>query len=178
MIRRDQLVEIGSFFKPHGIKGEISAGFNYEFDIDCLRCIIVDIDGIFVPFFISSWRMRGPGRFLLKLDGIDDESTAAPLVNQTIYAVANELPPTLDEENIEDGIYLHQLVGFKLIRNNNTIGTINLVDDSTSNVLLHIETPQGKTVLVPFTEDWIEQLDPHNRRLVMDIPDELLTLNN
>lgn len=51
MITSDEIIEIGAFVKPHGVKGEISAQIDYEIDLQELKCLIIDIDGIFVPFF-------------------------------------------------------------------------------------------------------------------------------
>ena len=57
MIRRDELIQIGQFNKPHGIEGEITASVNYDFDdLSAFSCLIVEIDGIFVPFFVTNVR--------------------------------------------------------------------------------------------------------------------------
>ena len=54
MITRAEITEIGTFNKPHGIQGEISASFLCDFDeIELLSCIIVDEDGIFV--YTAPW---------------------------------------------------------------------------------------------------------------------------
>ncbi len=52
MIAAESLTEIGHFVKPHGINGELSAVIDRDIDIDSLRCIVVSIDGIFIPFFL------------------------------------------------------------------------------------------------------------------------------
>ena len=59
MITPDILTSIGTFFKPHGIKGEISATLDYDIDPSELRCIVLEIDGIIVPFFVDSRRPKG-----------------------------------------------------------------------------------------------------------------------
>ena len=42
MIRRDELIQIGQFNKPHGIEGEITASVNYDFDdLSAFSCLIV-----------------------------------------------------------------------------------------------------------------------------------------
>ena len=59
MILRDELIAIGRYNKPHGVAGEISA--TIDVDIDTLKelsCLVSDIDGIFVPFFVNSCRPR------------------------------------------------------------------------------------------------------------------------
>ena len=51
MIRLEEIAPIGIFGKTHGIKGEINLELNIDFDLENTPYIIVDIDGIFVPFF-------------------------------------------------------------------------------------------------------------------------------
>lgn len=178
MIRKEWLTEIGTFYKPHGIKGEISAGFDYDLSPDGLRSVIVAVDGIFVPFFIESWRMRGQGRYLIKLEGVDNETDASAFVNQPIFAIASDLPEPEEEDDDDDGVYLYDLIGYKVEDDGSLIGEITAVDDSTDNILLHIRRPEGNLVYVPFTEDWIEELDTDTKTLSMSLPEGILTLNS
>lgn len=52
MISDSEIRLIGRFNKPHGINGEISLSVDGDMDIqfDALRCIIVKVDDINVPF--------------------------------------------------------------------------------------------------------------------------------
>ena len=54
MIRREDVYKIGKLGKVHGIKGEISFLFDDDvFDRADADYLILDIDGILVPFFIE-----------------------------------------------------------------------------------------------------------------------------
>lgn len=173
MILLEQLTQIGSFYKPHGIKGEISAGFDYDIDPDSLRCVIIEVDGIFVPFFIESWRTRGPGRFLVKLEGIDDESQASTLAKKSLYAISDEL----DIEDDSDGIYLSDLIGFDFYEGEIKVGVVKDVDDSTENILIIVEDANGKPVYIPYAEDWIENVDIEGKTIEMTLPEGIIDLN-
>ena len=59
MIVESEISVIGRTLKPHGINGEIAATIDAPVNLDSLQCIILDIDGIYVPFFIRSYRYRG-----------------------------------------------------------------------------------------------------------------------
>lgn len=50
MITSEQIIEIGKFGKPHGINGEISAFIDDDVDIEAIDRIVMDVDGIYVPF--------------------------------------------------------------------------------------------------------------------------------
>ena len=46
MIKQDEIFKIGHFNKTHGIKGEISATIDCDYELlKALPCIIVEIDG-------------------------------------------------------------------------------------------------------------------------------------
>ncbi len=177
MITPDILTSIGTFFKPHGIKGEISATLDYDIDPSELRCIVLEIDGIFVPFFVDSSRPKGASLWLVKLDGVDSEKSASAFSNHEIYAITAELPEGLVDEG-EDGLYLYDLEGYTLKEDANVIGTIDGVDDSTANILLIVKTPAGGTVYVPFAEEFLTDIDKDNHTITMTLPEGLIDLNN
>ena len=177
MITPDILTSIGTFFKPHGIKGEISATLDYDIDPSELRCIVLEIDGIIVPFFVDSSRPKGASLWLVKLDGVDSEKSASAFSNHEIYAITAELPEGLVDEG-EDGLYLYDLEGYTLKEDENVIGTIDGVDDSTANILLIVKTPAGGTVYVPFAEEFLTDIDKDNHTITMTLPEGLIDLNN
>lgn len=180
MIAASQLSSIGSFFKPHGIKGELSAELDEDLSPADLRCIVLDIDGIFTPFFIDSFRPKGASNWLIKLDGVDNEQQAAAFANKEIYGLTSELP--FDTDDSQEGIHLFDLIGYTLINtaadgSTAPLGTIAHIDDSTANVLLHIDTPDGRSILVPFADDLISALDPQSQTITMTLPHGIIDLN-
>lgn len=86
MIKRDELIKIGVFNKPHGIQGELAFTFTDDiFDRSECPYIVCEIDGIFVPFFIEEYRFRGETTALMKLEDIDTENDARAFVNLEVY---------------------------------------------------------------------------------------------
>ena len=60
MITRDQLIEIGHFNKAHGVNGEVNASLLIDVEhLPGLSCLICDMDGIYVPFFVEAIRPKG-----------------------------------------------------------------------------------------------------------------------
>ena len=59
MIRRDNVYKIGKLGKPHGVKGEITFAITDDvFDRVDADYLILDIDGILVPFYIEEYRFK------------------------------------------------------------------------------------------------------------------------
>ena len=172
MIRENEITSVGSFLKPHGIKGEIAA----ELDIDCedvdnLTCIICEMEGIFVPFFINNARSKGRDTVLLTVDGVKDEKEAAMFTGKTIYALSSEV----EQEGIGEGMYVTDLAGFTVdAEGAGTIGIIDYVDDSTANILFVVKDKDGETVYIPAAEEFITGLDLDDKTVTMRLPDGLL----
>ncbi len=173
MITRDEIIAIGKFNKPHGINGEIAATINApEAVLDNCSCIVCDIDGIFVPFFIKESRYKSQDTLLLTIDDINNEHEASMLVNKDIYVKRSDYNDTLEDE---DEVPLDFFIGFTSVINGKK-GKIVEIDDSTANVLFVIDTTDGKQILIPAVEEFITDFDSKNKTIKMEVPDELLDL--
>lgn len=172
MIKQEDVYRIGRLGKPHGVRGELSFQFEDDiFDRVDADYLILDIDGILVPFFIEEYRFRSNEICLLKLCDIDTEERARELTGCDVF-----FPRALAQEE-DGGASLAEIIGFKVIdeATGNTVGTIQAVDDSTINVLFTIATPQGE-VLLPASDDLICAFDRQAQTITMTIPDGLLSL--
>ena len=103
MITAQEISPIGFLGKTHGVNGEINLITDVDVDIEELSCIVLDIDGINVPFFFDSIRPRGTESYLVMIDGVDSEAKAAMLVNKKVYALNDEV--AIDEAGDDDGFY-------------------------------------------------------------------------
>ena len=173
MITSDEIIAIGKFNKPHGINGEISATINAPLAVlDNCSCIVSDIDGIFVPFFIKDYRSKSQETVLITIDDINNEQEAAMLVNKEIYVKRSEYGKLLEDE---EEVPIDFFIGFNAVVNG-LKGTIVDIDDSTANVLFVIETTSGKSILIPAVEDFITDFDSKNRIIKLEVPNDLLDL--
>lgn len=173
MIARDKLEEIGRFNKPHGVRGEISATIP-DLDPEGLTCIFVEIEGLFVPFFIENIRTKGSETYLLTIKGIADENEGALLANKTIYADADEIET---DESDDGGFYMSDLIGYTVVDDGRVAGVIEDYDDSTDNVLFIVRRPDSEaTFFVPAVEEIITDINPETKTITMDLPLGLLDL--
>lgn len=173
MIDPEQLTAIGRVLKTHGIHGEMNVEL-YSDDVTPgdVNCIFFNIDGIFVPFFVSSVRPRGAGACLMTLDGVTDECQAAPFGALEVYAENSQLPHSVDDT--DDFLTLDDLLGYSICDTDGTrIGKIIDVDDTTDNVLFVVERPDSTQVHVPAAEPLIVAVDVDTRTLTMNLPDGL-----
>lgn len=180
MIEEKDLAPIGKFQKTHALKGELNTLLDVDPEyVTDGNALIVDMDGIYVPFYADSIRGKGTSSFLVKLDGIDSEAEAKPFVNKTIYAMKSELASYADESGEGDVVFLDDLVGYSLTDSDlGKIGAIAEINDDTDNALFIVETPDGERVYVPAADELIEYIDHDAKEVGMRLPEGIIDLNN
>lgn len=177
MILRDELIAIGRYNKPHGVAGEISATIDVDIDtLKDLSCLVSNIDGIFVPFFVNSFRPKSQETVLLTINGIESEKEVTRLVNRDIYALKRDYRQE-SIDNDADGYPLDYFIGFELRdADGKRVGEITDVDEQTENAIFIVDR-DGDEIMVPATDDLIVEFDLDKKVMVMDLPQGLLDLN-
>ena len=169
MIKREEVYKIGKLGKTHGVRGEISFLIADDvFDRTDADYLILDIDGILVPFFIEEYRFKTDNNALMKFDGIYTQERARELTGCDVY-----FPRSLADED-ETGVSWAELVGYSLIDSNTgiTIGEIAAIDDTTANILF--ELTDGK--LIPASDELIQHIDTKQYQIEINLPEGILEL--
>ena len=97
MIKPEEVYQIGRIGKPHGVKGEMNFMFTDDvFDRTDSDYLIIEVDGILVPFFIEEYRFRSEETALLKLCDIDTQEQARQFTNCNVFFERSHTPE--DEE--------------------------------------------------------------------------------
>ena len=168
MIRQEEVYRIGRLGKTHGVKGEVTLLFDDDiFDrVDC-DYLILEVDGILVPFFIEEYRFKGDTTAIMKFEDVDTQQRAQELTGCNVF-----FPRLLAEEDNTPS--LSMLIGFNLVEASSAavIGRIAAIDDSTANLLFELEDG----TLIPANDDLIENIDMAKKQITMNIPEGILTL--
>ncbi|MBQ3751954.1 MAG: 16S rRNA processing protein RimM [Prevotella sp.] len=168
MIKPEEVYRIGRLGKAHGVKGEVSLQFDDDiFDRADCDYLVLDVDGILVPFFIEEYRFRSDTVALVKFEDVDTQQRAAELTGCDVY-----FPRALADE--DDAPALALLVGFDLVEANEgrVVGRIAAIDDTTANTLFELE--DGR--LIPASDDLVDNIDLKQRTITMRLPEGLLDL--
>ena len=169
MIKQEEVYRIGRLGKTHGVKGEVSLQFDDDiFDRVDADYLVLELDGILVPFFIEEYRFRSDTVALMKFEDVDTQQRANELTGCDVY-----FPRALAADD-EGEVSLSLLVGFDLVEANGgtTIGRIAAIDDTTANLLFELE--DGR--LIPANDDLIRDIDTKRKTIKMEIPEGLLEL--
>lgn len=169
MIKKEDVYRIGQIGKPHGVKGELSFHFEDDvFDRTDADYLILEVDGILVPFFFEEYRFRTDVTAYIKFCDVDTEVQARELTGSEVF-----FPRSVAHQ---DGTCRSwaQLLGFSLIdaTTGHQIGVIQSIDNTTLNVLFELE--DGK--LIPANEELITDIDGEKRQIFITLPEGLLDL--
>ena len=169
MIKKEDVYKIGRLGKAHGVKGEVSFQFDDDiFDTTDADYLILDIDGILVPFFMEEYRFRNDSLALVKFCDVDTQQRASELTGCDVY-----FPRSVADED-GDAPSLAMLVGFNIVDafDGKVVGKIAAIEDSTQNVLFELEDG----TLIPASDELITNIDTNRQQIIMNIPQGLLEI--
>ena len=170
MIREEEVYKIGRLGKTHGVRGEISFLFDDDvFDRVDADYLVLQVDGIFIPFFMEEYRFKSDANAIVKFEDIDTRERARDLTGCDVF-----FPRALSDSDGE-ALSWAEIIGFSLIdaATGKAIGHIASVDDSTLNILFELEDD----TLVPASEELITDVDKDNRTITIELPQGLLDIN-
>jgi 16S rRNA processing protein RimM len=167
------MVLVAQFGAAHGIKGEVRLK---SFTQDPLAVAdygpLTASDGR--SFEIEAARAAAgsssPDMLIVRLKGIRDRNAAEALTGLEVSVPQDRLPPA------EEGEYYHaDLIGLAAVTPSGTVlGTVVGVPNYGAGDLLEIAPKTGSTILVPFSDAVVPEVDITGGRVVVDPPRGLL----
>ena len=151
---------IGYLRRTHGYQGLVK----FEAHTGCIlnegEPFFLVLQGKPVPFFIEELSGHQKNQ-ILKISGIQGEERADELLGYEVFQKGQA------EESAED------LIGYQLYNGLEPIGQIVEVIQRPPQDLLMVQTI-GQEVLIPLTADWVVEIQPVARILIMELPEGLL----
>lgn len=169
MAERAKLVLVAQIGAAHGIKGEVRLKSFTQVPADVAAYgPLTAPDGR--AFEIQSARAAAgsssPEMLVVRLKGVADRNAAEKLNGLELSVPQDRLPAA------EEGEYYHaDLIGLSAVTLSGTIlGTVVGVPNYGAGDLLEIAPPMGNTVLVPFTDAAVPEVDIAGGRVILDPP--------
>lgn len=187
MIRLEEVFKIGHISRTHGVKGEVEVQFTDDpFDRGEIDYLVLEIDGIMVPFFFSEYRYKGGHSALFTFEDIDSEEKARRFVGLSVFYPKSAV--RIEEGEETDLSSLRALTGYRVYAIDEEesteddlatydLGDITHVDDSSMNTLITVVDDDDEERMLPLHSDFIVEIDPVERTLLLNIPLELLDIN-
>jgi len=104
------------------------------------------------------------GGLIVAFEGIADRTTAERWRDRTLLVPEQEVPPRGDDE-----IFLHELVDMRVVHvNGEEIGTVREVFELPQGIVIDVARALGGTVMLPFDDHTVTELDSAARVIRVD----------
>lgn len=163
---------IGKFAAVHGLKGELLLKhvLGKETTLQGLRAIFLeDRKDSFIPWFISTVRVKTSDEVYMKLEGIDTKEAAARLAKKDVWLTET------DFKTFAAPSAPVSLLGYTIINEKEIIGEILEVIEQPHQLLCRLDV-KGREVLIPLHEGTLKKIDHKNRQLIVLLPAGLLDI--
>lgn len=161
----------GFVLRPHGIKGSILLGLKVE-DSKAyaeLGALFIEIRHNLVPYIIEEISIKG-NKAYVKLEGVDTPEQAEELKNKQIWLPLDAMPES-------DRVSPERLIGFEVHdKNVGPIGTLEEVGGSKMQKVLSIQHPSGNEILLPYTPEFLTEVNIDEAIIYVTCPDGLIDL--
>ncbi len=176
-----EFLTIARLKKTQGRRGEIAADLLTDFPerfAERKRILLLNLSGERRSLEIENhWFHKG--LVVLKFSGIDSINDAEALLLQghEVQIPASEAAP-LDK----DTVFVHDLVGCSLFdaasgREAGVIEDVTLGAGSAPLLIVKVPGQSETECMIPFAEEYVEQIDTANKRIRMRLPAGLLEIN-
>jgi len=159
-------VRVGKIGAAHGVRGEVRV-FVYTEDPLAIRSYgeLEDEAGA-RTFEIASAR-EGKGHLVVRFKGIDDRNEAEKLTHVELFVPRERLPKQDGEK-----FYHADLIGLRVeTKSGETLGEVIAVPNYGASDLLEIRPAKaGQTLLIPFIDEFVPEVDVAGGRIVVDPP--------
>jgi len=136
-----------------------------------MESVLVEYNENLVPFFIERSYLHKSTLLRAKFEDIDTEEDAEDMIGTDVYLPLSMLP-----ELPEDKFYFHEIIGFDVIdAEHGNIGKIASINDTTAQALFEIDK-DGKQILIPMNDEFIQKVDKKNKTIKVITPEGLVDL--
>ena len=172
-MNKEDCFYLGKIVSKFSFKGEVLVKLDTDDPESFLEMesVFIDMNKNLIPFFIEKSSLQKSNLLRLKFEEITSEEDADRILKKELYLPLSFLPELKDDQ-----FYFHEVIGFKVTdKLFGEIGVLKGVNDSTPQALFEIER-DGKEILVPVNDDFIDKLDKPNKTIHLDVPEGLIEM--
>ncbi len=173
-MNKEDLFYLGKITKTVSFKGELAIYLDVDEPENYfgLESVIVEIKNTLVPYFLEQFQFSRDQHFKARFMGVDTEEQAKALVNCELYLPLNQLPKLEGNK-----FYFHEVIGFEVVSEaDGSLGKIQRVIDLPANPLFEVIHESSAEILVPMTDEVIQEVDRVNGKITVELPEGLLDL--
>ena len=172
-MKKEDCFYLGKIVTKYSFKGELLIKLDtdqpelYE-DLDA---VFIDVRKTLIPFFIETSQLHKSDLLRVQFEDVNTEADADALIKCEVY-LPLEFLPKLEG----DKFYFHEVIGFAVEDvNYGKVGILVGINDTTAQALFEIEH-EGKQILIPMNDAFIDKVDKKNKIIIVKTPEGLIDL--
>ena len=163
---------LGHITKPFGYKGALVIYLDTDQPekYQTLDAVFIDTDGEMIPYMIEEFQYRGNNQAVVTFSDISPEDSKS-LIKSEIYLPISLLPPLTG-----NNFYYHEVIDFQVVdAEKGNIGICKEFLDFSKQPIMQIEL-DGKEILVPAVDEFIQKVDRENKIIYIAAPEGLIDI--
>ncbi len=172
-MQKEECFYLGKIAKKFSFKGEVLIYLDTDEPelYENLESIFVEFGKDLIPFFIENSSLHKSSFLRTKLEDINSEPEADKIIGSDVYLPLSMLPKLSGNK-----FYFHEIIGFEVEdTKKGSIGHIIAVNNASTQPLFVIDF-DGKEILVPIIDNFIEKVDRAHKKLILKTPPGLIDL--
>jgi 16S rRNA processing protein RimM len=167
----EKFVKVGYVKDAQGLRGEVFVRLPTEEAawLSDLNHIQLQKEGVSPSLYVVESAKRHKNGLIVKLEGVADRNASEKLKGFEFL-----IPENLLISEVGESIYLREVLGFQVKdRELGVLGVIHSFDSNGAQDLIVIQK-DGRELLIPFVQPFIERMDFQNQRIEMNLPPGLI----
>ena len=172
-MKTDDFYYLGKILKTFGNKGQVLV----HLDVDDpgsyrnLESVFIDVYGERIPFSVMEIEMKERNNAVLSFSDVHTSEEAGEFTGKRMYLPLASLPPLTGKK-----FYYHEVTGFKVTDiKAGDIGVVEAILDVHQQALFQIRF-RDKEILIPVTDNIIQEVDRENRIITIEAPEGLIDI--
>ena len=162
-MKTKQLVHIGTFGQPLGLKGEVKIIIHTS-SIDSFKSLSPYTANDGKNIWNFDHLIMNNGKLVGKLQNCNTRNCAEHLYGKKIFTHKDNLPKTKKNQ-----FYVSDLINCKAkTLNNKVLGKVINIDNFGAGDLINIQQPNGKNFYIPMNKENVVKIDIKNRLLIVN----------
>ncbi len=164
---------LGKIVSKYSFKGEVLVKLDTDEPgiYENMESVFVSLGNNLVPFFIDKCRLHKSNLLRIDFEEVKTENDADRIMGSELFLPLSFLPILTG-----DKFYFHEVIGFTVMDSvHGNIGTIQSINDSTSQALFEIEKGE-KELLIPVNDEIITKVDRESKTIFVTTPEGLVAL--
>lgn len=175
LLKKSTAVHAGSLKRKSGFDGSMILELNSNIQSikKTIQYIWIEHDNYIVPYKVEKCVKKNEHEFAIKLLEFDSENKISMLLYKNVYTDKKDIAFVKLSNSFE-----YNIADFTIKDNTSQkCGTVINIIEHPKQVLIEAIF-DGKEVLIPFTEDWIDMVDEKQKVITMNLPEGLISIND